>query len=261
MLTFCDQLKTNLLQNNTIFGNNGFYFRDRYEFISSGVSDRYAAMFYIRPIQDGIGKYKVRSGDSYDQIQFDCRLVAQIPNGIDKDNAIQSLLAQVSENTETEIISFSDDTDGIYQTEYRKEAVTRDFYLLSIDFRVTEGATLTSGFCDPICFPEPVIQYDFEGEITVGEFEAEGGVWEYGFRAGWGDDYGTLPDLPEFENQSGCFWIDGILYVWGVDVDSIIICETEFSGGTFLNDMTTFAIENNPFPEAGETCEIKLILS
>lgn len=155
MVTFCDTLATNLLQDNNIFGANGFYFKDLYEFSTSGVSDRYSALFYIRHLFEGTGKFQVREGDILDQVTYRVRLVAQLPSSVDKYNALQSLLAQVAAYDQAEITSFSDDMDGIYKAEYGEETTIRDFYLVSIDFTVTETFTLNSLNCEPICIEIP----------------------------------------------------------------------------------------------------------
>jgi len=126
--------------------------------------------------------------------------------------------------------------------------VPNEVALIEIDF-------YAYGQCE---LPEPV-WWDFEGTMTVGEFEAEGDVMEYGYRAGWGDDYGTLSDFFTQYEYAGIYWIDGVLYAWGVNATVIKIGSTTLNNGTYNEaGYTSFVIAENPFPESGEEVEIKV---
>lgn len=144
------EIKAKLLETNDIFGKNGFFFEDQYQFIASGVTDRVENLFYFRYVKPGTTKFRVKSENQVDSITADVRFVAQISKKVDKATALQSLLAQIAENVEFTIMYYSDDTDGIYRAEYNKDAVIRDFYLISIDFQVIEQSVLKYN-CGCLC--------------------------------------------------------------------------------------------------------------
>ena len=126
--------------------------------------------------------------------------------------------------------------------------VANEVALIEIDF-------MAYGQCE---LPTPV-WWDFSGSMTVGEFQGEGDTMEYGFRKGWGDDYGTLADFYTFYDKEGCYWIDGVLYVWGVNASIIQIGGVVFNDGTYNEaGYTSFEVESNPFPATGETATIKV---
>lgn len=126
--------------------------------------------------------------------------------------------------------------------------VANEVALIEIDF-------MAYGQCE---LPTPV-WWDFSGSMTVGEFEAEGEIMEYGFRKGWGDDYGTFADFYTCYEYEGCYWIDGILYVWGVNASIIQIGSVVLNEGTYNEaGYTSFEVETNPFPAEGETVTIKV---
>jgi len=126
--------------------------------------------------------------------------------------------------------------------------VPNEVALIEIDF-------YAYGQCE---LPEPV-WWDFEGTMTVGEFEAEGDVMEYGYRAGWGDDYGSISDFYTYYEYAGIYWIDGVLYAWGVNATVIKIGSVTLNNGTYNEaGYTSFVVAANPFPESGEEVEIKV---
>jgi hypothetical protein len=104
--------------------------------------------------------------------------------------------------------------------------------------------------------PAPEV-WDYEGILTIGNFTGEGNTEEYGFRSGFGNDYGSIPDFYTYYAEAGIYWIDGTLYVWGVNVESISIDGVEYSNGIYNEfGYTSFAIPDNPF--TGETAAIKV---
>jgi len=106
-------------------------------------------------------------------------------------------------------------------------------------------------------YDQDAYDWDFEGTLTIGEFEGEGEVMEYGYRAGWGDDYGTLADFYTYYEYAGIYWTDGVLYVWGVNASVVQIGSVVLNEGTYNSSgYTTFECETNPF--TGATAAIKV---
>jgi len=99
--------------------------------------------------------------------------------------------------------------------------------------------------------------FDFEGVMTVGSLLGEGGITAYGFKNFGGEEFGSLDDFYTFYEYEGLYYVDGTLYVWGVDVDILSIDGIEYTDGTYNeNGYTEFTIASNPF--TGATAEIKI---
>lgn len=127
--------------------------------------------------------------------------------------------------------------------------IANEVALIEIDF-------LAYGSCD---VPTPV-WWDFEGTMTVGTLAGEGGLTEHGYRAGWGDDYGTLASFYTQYQYAGLYWNDDTLklYVWGVNADVVQIGTTVFTEGTFNSEgYTTFEASTNPFTWATAAIKVK----
>lgn len=100
--------------------------------------------------------------------------------------------------------------------------------------------------------------WDFEGTLTVGEFEGEGEVMEYGYRSGWGDDYGSISDFYTYYEYAGIYFIEDTLYIWGVDVAVLQIDGENYINGTYNSSgYTTFPFTTNPLDGATAAIKIK----
>lgn len=151
MFQILDKIKNSILEKHTIFGNNGFVYYDEFEFIESGVSDKYVNMFYLRTPGKGHEKYKLSYGDGINMISYNCRMVVQLAKTIDKVNALKLFLQLLNMQDMVMINTFSDDTDFIMFLETGSKPVIRDFYLLSFDFTVNEGMNLVNVCNDCLC--------------------------------------------------------------------------------------------------------------
>lgn len=123
------------------------------------------------------------------------------------------------------------------------------FTILSFEIRVKDHAS----------YSEDAFDWDFEGTLTIGTLAGEGGDTEYGYRAGWGDDYGSIANFYTYYEYAGIYWVDSTntLYVWGVDVDVIQIDGDNYVNGTYnALGYTTFPFATNPL--TGATIAIKI---
>ncbi len=153
-----DDLRKHLLDQNTLFGTHGYFFKDTFEFLGSGVTDRYVNMFYIRYLRPGPQKIKVRHYDNHDELTANIRLVVKLSTKVDKQKALNAIIGQILSfahcNGATDNIlidSYSDDSQEIYKSEHSADMVDRDFYLISIDMTIKAEAVLRNIDCDCLC--------------------------------------------------------------------------------------------------------------
>jgi hypothetical protein len=93
--------------------------------------------------------------------------------------------------------------------------------------------------------------------MTVGSLLGEGGITAYGFKNFGGEEFGSLADFYTYYEYEGIYYVDGTLFVWGVDVTILSIDGTEYTDGEYNeNGYTEFEIASNPFD--GATAEIKI---
>lgn len=133
MLTQIHNIVEKLNKDNTIFGNNGKYLNDLFEFKNNGITDKLVNHFYIRPINLNPKKYKLSTnvyGVGLQSAMY--RAVFQLYN-VNTENAIKSLLHQLSQIPDITIINYSDDATGIHFAEYNIDK-TPPGILISIDF-------------------------------------------------------------------------------------------------------------------------------
>lgn len=132
-------LKCKIADDNSIFGENAYYFKDTIEFKNGGCDDNRMNLFYIRPLSLNPNKYRIVGKNAYNLLieKANYRIIFQLTN-IDKHIALQTLRDQLLQNSDIIVTSYSDDTAGIYLAEYGKEKeFTNDRYLLSFDFEVS----------------------------------------------------------------------------------------------------------------------------
>jgi hypothetical protein len=89
--------------------------------------------------------------------------------------------------------------------------------------------------------------WDHEGTLILGMFKGEGEAWEYGYRAGFGDDYGSIADFYTFYDKAGLYWVDDTLYLWGVNCSKIKIGNTTLENGIYNSQGFTSWECSNPF--------------
>jgi hypothetical protein len=148
-----ENLKNEILANNELFNEKGFIINNQAEFVSIGISTNYINQFYIRHAREGATKYKVsKQREQVQEVSGAYRLVAQISVKYNAETALDALLAKIASMPAFEVDAYSDDTEGIYRSEYGDGAVIRDFSLISIDFRYIEEVVLKSLDCTCNCF-------------------------------------------------------------------------------------------------------------
>lgn len=130
----------------TIFGNNHFYYKDKADFLQSGVSDIYLNLFYIRNISNGATKYRVEGRSPlYRTVKSSYRMVFQISRKIDPTILLGNFVSQLMQFECVKIVSFSD--SGVYLAEYGEDKISDVFNLISIDFEVDEEVTFQNCEC------------------------------------------------------------------------------------------------------------------
>jgi hypothetical protein len=146
-----EDLKTKILDNNQIFGQNGFFFKNIYEFKEAGISDRLINQFYFRYSKNGVTKFRVKNVHPINTVTSSVRFVCQITTKLDQQKVLHSLLAQITDGCEDNVTIdfYSDDTDEIFRTEKGVDAVIRDFHLISIDLTVSEETVFSD--CEDFC--------------------------------------------------------------------------------------------------------------
>lgn len=142
-------LKANILSNNEIFGNNAFIYEDTMSFERSGVSDRYINQMYFRLLRNGTQKYRVKFVDGLPTVNYNVRLIVQTLNA---SNVLQVIMNNIIEfkkcsSAEIDILSMSDDTLEIYQTEYKNELTNNKIRLVSFDLNITEIINIDNCLC------------------------------------------------------------------------------------------------------------------
>ncbi len=125
-------LVQNLLKNNPIFVNNGFYYKNLLELRQNGVSDHFVNMFYIRPLPKGDRKYSVKKEGNIITTTCLYRIVIQLAH-----NVSCPLEAIISQIYNYNVIGSNDDSSQIYKSEYNKDKEIDVFNLYSIDFEVS----------------------------------------------------------------------------------------------------------------------------
>lgn len=123
-------LKDNLLKNNPIFGSNGFYYKNSLELAQNGVSDHFVNMFYIRPLNTKERKYTVKTDIGMKTITGTFRIVLQLSQKIEQ--PILAILSQL----DYKVIGCNDDSNEVYNSEYKKEKTIDMFNLYLIDFEI-----------------------------------------------------------------------------------------------------------------------------
>ncbi len=147
MIEIVQNIVNNLLKDNNIFGQNGYYFDNLFEFKTKGIDDKYINQFYIRNISSGSRKYRISQKNKFKiaYITGKYRAVFNLRD-IDKEKAMYSLIAQLSKYDNINIITFSDDSYGIYAEEYQKHS-KKAIQLISIDFEVVQEKRLMDCNC------------------------------------------------------------------------------------------------------------------
>jgi hypothetical protein len=143
---FDSQIKSiidKLLKNNTIFGENGFFYKNSIELAQNGISDHYINMFYIRPLQKGGNKYQVKEYDVLNTITGNFRLLIQLSKNYK--NPIEAIMSQL----DVRFLGWNDDTSQIFKAETGKEYESYLFCLYSIDFELIKETSKFS--CNPKC--------------------------------------------------------------------------------------------------------------
>lgn len=138
MNNIVQNIRQTLIEDNDIFGQNGFVYNNSFEFVNGGVSDMFVNLFYIRPANAGPAKHRITRSNPFSIITTTTRYraVFQLSDKIDCATALSSLMGQVADFDEVSVVSYSDDSGGIYFAEYNKQKEMDGFNLISIDFDV-----------------------------------------------------------------------------------------------------------------------------
>ena len=126
----------------------GFLYRDTYEFLESGVSDRYINLFYIRPLVSSPQKYTFSQVDQVQYKNIKYRLVVQV--GKEFINVVPTMLNILGTIGNARLINYTDDTDGVFLSEYDRVPVNRDFKLYAFDFNLEEIVQYSCQICECI---------------------------------------------------------------------------------------------------------------
>ncbi len=125
-----------------------FYFKDTYDFASSGVSDNLVNLIYVRPLVSTPSKYIFRTFESVRYTTAKYRLVVQTQKKFT--NVVKTMLNILSTVHSLTLISYTDDTDGVYAAEYNNVDVIRDFDLHAFDFELDQPVGYTCKICECI---------------------------------------------------------------------------------------------------------------
>jgi hypothetical protein len=151
-----ENLKKTIAKDNPIFGDNAFYFKNYTEFRNGGVSDQYSNLFYIRPISNGVNKFKISGKNPYNIYteKANFRIVFQLTGFLKEERALEILRNQLLANEDVTVFNYSDETEQIYKAEYGKEkSFNSGAFLLSFDIEISSelGAfnceCLTASMC------------------------------------------------------------------------------------------------------------------
>ena len=137
-----------LLSTNNVF-KNGVYYTTVEEFVNNGLETNKTDFFYIRHIDKG--GFKVKPRNTFHEVSTKLRLVAQLSTDYCAEQAVKSLLSQLTDICDTyiQIDSFDIDRQRIYITEYDEEYKRLNYNLVSIDFTLIEENLFVN--CKPIC--------------------------------------------------------------------------------------------------------------
>lgn len=143
-------IKDLVLENtNGLLEKAAYIFENKYQFLSSGVSDKYGNMLYFRPVDIGQRKFSVKEDDNgIVTISSRWRMVVQM--GKDYQNVTETMINILLTVNEISLISYSDDTDGVYKAEYGDKEVVRDFNLWLFDFEFRDETARQSTICECI---------------------------------------------------------------------------------------------------------------
>ena len=151
MISFLSGIAAKLHQNNDLFSTVD-YFEDTDKFLASGITDRRNNYIYLRHINNA-NKFRIVpiEGD-LQEIRCDVRLVAQIDKQIDIAGAMESLVYQLEDDVEIQVISYSDDIYEIYSLENgeKLESVFPS-NLIMINFTVSIETWRSKGQCKTLC--------------------------------------------------------------------------------------------------------------
>jgi len=111
------------------------------------------------------------------------------------------------------------------------------------------------------------IEWDYEGVLTVGEMYTGETFYLYGYAdyEDWDYLFGTLSPSYEYNTSYGANWVfwsneENVIQVSG-NVDYIYINGEIYDDvNSYLNDNTAFNLNLNPFPEVGDSCNVKIKL-
>lgn len=136
------------IDNNTNNIFKTFCFKDSYEFVTSGITDKLINLIYVRPLVTGPTKYIFKKQDLETLVKCKYRLVVQTKKGLT--NVAPTIINILSGIKELSLISYTDDTDGVYKAEYGEIEVLRSFNLYAFDFDFETDMTYGCEICECI---------------------------------------------------------------------------------------------------------------